>query len=133
MKKLRIYALVQENPQGTVDLRAVEAAKALLPGEITALSLNEEKALRFALATGCSRAVLIQAEKEMSAYFQAEAYYDFLREQEFDLILASSYQSDWDSLSTEMILMERLQLPSLHFVNNLKREGGRIEGNFCRN
>lgn len=121
MKERQIYAIVQETPEGGADLSALLYAKELADCRVTAIGINTERAIRHALACGCDQTVLIQMSARPCALQRANVLAAYFEEHPFDLILASAFQADEESLPGSMILFERLGLPAIHGADRIER------------
>lgn len=126
MRERQIYAIVQETPEGGVDLSALLYAKELADCRVTAIGINADRALRHALASGCDQAVLIQIPGRPFALQRADALAAYFDEHPFDLILASAFQSDEESLVSSMILFERLGLPAIYEADRIERDSNSL-------
>lgn len=121
MKERQVYTIVQETQEGSADLSALYHARELADCRITAVGVNAERALHYALAAGSDSAVLIRTDQEISAFFRARALAAYLKDRPFDLIVASAFQADEAASEVSMILFEMLGLPAVYKADQIRR------------
>lgn len=110
------------------DEYAVEEAlqkKAALGGTVTVATVGgdaSQDVLRTALAMGADRAVIIKAE--VSDTFQAvNAFTEFAKTGEYDLILTGRQSIDYDSFQFAPMAAEMLNVPCVTMVTSLEIDG----------
>lgn len=122
IKARQVYAIIQQTPEGSVDLSALLHAKRLENCRITTLAVNADRALRHAIAAGCDQAVLLEIPERSTAFQRAAALESYLQEHPFDLILTSAFQADEEAMMTGVILFERLGLSAIHQADRIERD-----------
>lgn len=101
-------------------------------GEVTVVSVgneDSEKQLRQALAVGADKAVLINLEddvEEQDQYTTARVLAQFLKEQDFDLILAGNVAIDHASGQVGPRVAEFLDIPYITTVTSLTIDGEKV-------
>jgi electron transfer flavoprotein beta subunit len=94
-------------------------------GEITVVSVGteeNEKELRTALAMGCDKAVLINVEEDIESgdqYTTAQLLFEYMKEQEFDLIIGGNVAIDGGSGQVGPRLAELLNIPQVTTITKI--------------
>ena len=79
-----------------------------------------EKALRTALAMGVDNAALLETEHSLTPAIASQILADFLKEQEFNLILTGKSGIDNNHSLTGPMLAEHLQINQVSFINHIE-------------
>jgi electron transfer flavoprotein beta subunit len=102
-------------------------------GEVTIVTVDgdeTDKELRTALAMGCDKAVLLNIEEDLSdpdPFSTAMVLSHYLKDVEFDLILAGNVAIDGGSGQVGPRLAELLNIPCVTTVTKLSVEGQEVE------
>lgn len=95
-------------------------------GTVTVVNVgmaDTEPSIRKALAIGATDAVRINAEPT-DAYFVAEQIADFVKNEEFDLILTGRESIDYNGGMVAGLLGEMLGIPSVNVITSIEIENG---------
>lgn len=102
-------------------------------GEITVVTVGSEeseKELRTALAMGCDKAVLINVEEDLEdgdQYTTAKLLYEYLKDQDVDLILAGNVAIDGGSGQVGPRLAELLNIPYVTTITDIEINGDKVK------
>ncbi|MDQ0161131.1 electron transfer flavoprotein subunit beta/FixA family protein [Bacillus alveayuensis] len=102
-------------------------------GEVTVVTVGSEeseKELRTALAMGCDKAVLINVEEDLEdgdQYTTAKILYEYLKDQEIDLILAGNVAIDEGSGQVGPRLAELLNISYVTTITDIEINGDTVK------
>jgi len=102
-------------------------------GEITVITVGSEeseKELRTALAMGCDKAVLVNVEEDLEEgdqYSTAKILYEYLKDQDVDLILAGNVAIDGGSGQVGPRLAELLNIPYVTTITDIEIDGDKVK------
>ncbi|WP_243386111.1 electron transfer flavoprotein subunit beta/FixA family protein [Bacillus kexueae] len=102
-------------------------------GEITVVTVGSEeseKELRTALAMGCDKAVLINTEEDLEEgdqFTTAKVLYEYLKDQDVDLILGGNVAIDGGSGQVGPRLAELLDIPYVTTITNIEIDGETVK------
>ena len=95
-------------------------------GEIVVVGVGSkcDDTLRKCLAMGADRAIKVPVDTSIDAYQTAEVIKEAIKDEKFDLILASMMSQDLNNAQVGVILAAMLDLPYATAVTSLKIEDG---------
>lgn len=102
-------------------------------GEITVVTVGSEeseKELRTALAMGCDKAVLINVEDDLEdgdQFSTAKILYEYLKDQDVDLILGGNVAIDGGSGQVGPRLAELLNIPYVTTITKIEIDGENVK------
>jgi electron transfer flavoprotein beta subunit len=120
------------NPWDELALTRVLDIKDTQAGSIESVTVihvgltDADPTLRKALAIGADKAVRINTQPK-DAYFVAAQIADYVKKENYDVILCGIESSDFNNASMGGMLSEMLDIPSVSAISHLEINGGNVE------
>ena len=119
------------NPDDKAGIEIALQLKATIGGSVTVISMGPpqaEEALREGMAMGCDEAVLISGREfgGSDTYATATIIAAGLERIGYDLIIAGRQAIDGDTAQVGPQIAERLGIPQVSYVEEVKEEGGKL-------